>query len=358
MTTPYDPETGEWTVFADPRPDRTPPDGKAVFHKPGQRPFSTPTQILLWGDTKRAESYYPQAAQMLAQANFDTAETGEFFKRERVLGNGVRYKCRRDLYQDFIEIEAKPKPVPPGPMHLNFDANGSKYFADSTLSDKVNGMPLYFVDSMEASVNYNCVVPQLVNVNGLSGIGIVKDSAESKDYAYGAVKFNQKSVTNYAASLFVASLKAGEGNELASINVRGKRFLLSLNCWGDGRWTINTDSGYYSVSSGYSDAKLLVGQRCFPTGKAIDGRPEVFYRTYLNGEQIMESPPFPANIWWTWGPFGTPFGYDSQDYLVLDMMCRESKSHAALHQLIYLNNTMADTAFDKLTDELAAKWGF
>ncbi|MGE4536179.1 MAG: hypothetical protein AB7D37_03795 [Desulfovibrio sp.] len=355
---PYNPETGEWTVFADPRPDVTPPGGRGVFYKPGQRPFSTPTRILLWGDTKRAESYYPQAAQMLRQANFDTAATGEFFKREKVLGGGVRYKCSRDLYQDFIEIEAKPKPVPPGPLHLNFDSSAAGFLSGNIIKDKNVGMPIEYPAEMDG---YSFHQPGIVKVNGVDGLGILATDPWEGRVSSGSLYFAPKE-PSLSKTMFVLlnfnnddSIDIGFGTgrmrkELwydkatcgLDFNYSRSRGVTKVTEYSYGYSYASNDPAYSSIVSLKFD--VLESKLLDPLYSGTVRRVNALSTFCINGSVVFK------------GEESYSYG-GGNDYCVFSYMQGSMGCSLNFSQFMIYDKSLSSDDVSRVTDQLAKKWG-
>lgn len=365
MTAPYNPETGEWTVFADPRPDRTPPDGKAVFYKLGQREGSTNTRIMLFGDVKRAESYYPQAAQMLQQANFDTAATGEFFRRERNLGGGVRYKCYRDLYQDFIDIDVRPKPVPSGQLHLNFDSSLEESYKDGYYADKNWGLPQYYY----ADGLYQ-VQPRLGNFgpSGKPALGIECTSNYDVKTASSTILYSPKRYNTNKTIFLVLNSKidANESYGYTSIDFSfhwpfgylGINVGHSAYYYHDTNRTTHMytlDTGSYSGSVNDMDGAIIATSflyqskkyEPYPNNTTVDFSGVT--KTYLNGSILSEDN-------WTIGT-GEENNHYAYSWLYADNGEASTCSVATCQQMV-VDALLSNDEVNRLTDELAKKWGF
>jgi hypothetical protein len=346
-----------------------------VFYKPGQREGSTNTRIMLFGDVKRAEGYYPQAAQMLQQANFDTAATGEFFRRERNLGGGVRYKCYRDLYQDFIDIDVRPKPVPPGPMHLNFDASKQtefgRYFYDSRA-----GLPLYY--SKFNGVNFNKSGIALEPVNADSEIdGTIYCNPKTSSGAYrtivtvSSVDFPFYSGTYYNGESYVPYTNGGPGSSHLYTYTMAP-------CSRSAQWVVFYSAGSpaylatYIYASGdieyrkeeigasstnailitRSKSEDIIYHNGGKEGATFNSVNEVFY----NGSKVLEW----ANEAGSWANY---YG-DNRFYLNCQAKVGYTPSEPSMNGSMIVRQQqlydlyISDDGVQRLTDELAKKWGF
>jgi hypothetical protein len=363
MVTPYNPETGEWTVFADPRPDKAGPYGKAVAHVPGTRPFSTPTQVLLWGDTKRAESYYPQAAQLLAQANRENVNDQPYFFKERKLGGDVRFKCRRDLYQDFIEIEAKPKPVPSGQLHLNFDSSLEELYKDGYHTDKNWGLPQYYY----ADGLYQ-VQPKLGSFgpSGKTALGIECTSDYSWKTASATILYSprmyskNKTIFHVFNSAINTELSCGftstdfsfhwpfgylgiQVNHSASQGESGIEHRYDLITGSYSGSVNDMDGAIIATSFLYQSKKYEL----YPNNTTVDFSGVT--KTYLNGSILSEDN-------WTIGT-GEENNHYAYSWLYADNG-EESTCSVATCQQMVVDALLSNDEVNRLTDELAKKWGF
>lgn len=360
--TPYNPETGEWTVFQDPRPDKPGPYGKGVFYKPGQREGSTNTRILLWGDTKRAEGYYPQAAQMLQQANFETAATGELFKREKNLGNGVRYKCSRDLYQDFIEIEAKPQPVPSGKLHLNFDASSEEFYKDGCHKDKNWGFLQYYrADSTHG------VQPEIGSFgpSGKTALGIKCASNYELKNTNSYMIYNPKTYNKSKTILLTFNSKINANESYGSIF---NEFRLNWG-FGDIHIKINHDAWFsyndnkilhnYNLVAGPTyvrfdsmDSGIVVASFSYSGKRYKDEYGAIrcpgLIKTYLNGSLVGEE------------EFTTQCGEYNEHYVysLLGAYSEESTCYVGTCQQMVFDALLSKDEITETTDTLAKKWSF
>ncbi|MHC1787890.1 hypothetical protein [Solidesulfovibrio sp.] len=146
MDAPYDPETGQWTVFGDPRPVPAAPGGpvpRQVMSMPATRPEAFTTQALLTGNLKEAERYVPVAHQKLQQMHRENVNGLEVYNKLTNLGDGKTINCERMFSADSVHINIPRKASDSlGPLHLNFNPSKMQEF-DRTLFDMNHGLPLY-----------------------------------------------------------------------------------------------------------------------------------------------------------------------------------------------------------------------
>ncbi|WP_156955627.1 hypothetical protein [Solidesulfovibrio alcoholivorans] len=355
---PYNPETGEWTVFADPRPDKAGPYGKAVAHVPGTRPYSTPTQVLLWGDVKRAESYYPQAAQLLAQANRENVNDQPYFFKERKLGGDVRFKCRRDLYQDFIEIEAKPKPVSPGPLHLNFDSSADGFLSGNIIKDKNVGMPIEYPAEMDG---YSYHQPGIVKVNGVDGLGILATDPWKGRASSGSLYFTPKEPSLNKTMFVLLNFSNDDSIDIGfgTGRIRKELWYDKATCGLDfnysrlrGVTTVKEYSYGYSYASNDPAYSSIVSLRYDVLESKLDPlyggtvrRVNALSTLCINGSVVFKGEESYS--------YGGGNGHNVYSHIQGSMGCSLNFS-----QFMICDQSLSGDDVCRLTDELAKKWGF
>jgi hypothetical protein len=352
-------------VYGDPRngPATGSMGWSEVRSVPATRPGAYTTQVELRGDIKAAEAYIPVARQQMAMMHRVNVNNLEIADRPVDLGGGSSILCQRRHTADTVTIDVPTKAGQLGPMHFSFDGSSEKYYQSNQFIDKVNGLPSYFLSQSEGpALGYPFLQPSFGTFNGSSGVGIRTGIGEAGISSFGILVFSPKTVSAFSTVFLVASVLAGgytaSGSISSSTDVdfQGKRFLVSVGCRDDGRFTINSDAGYYTdiVSSGM---KFILCQTCTPTGSIVDGYPVVIYRNYFNGTQILEREQAIANEWRTSLPSGETLGDDEVDYIVKNLYCGSANSYSAFHQAMYLNDTSSSDEIQKTTDILAGKWG-
>lgn len=363
MVAPYDPETGKWTVFADPRPaPKAPQPGREEWNIPATRPEAYTTQAILTGDVREAEKFIPVARQQMMAMHQINVNNLEVVNRPVDLNGGIYMDCKRSFKEDSVEIHVPVKRGVLGPMHFSFDGSSEQYYQSSHFTDKVNGLPLYFLPQNGGLVPGGPFSPPSFGIfNGSNGVGIQTGIVDENPYSLGALLFSPKTVSAFSTVFLVASILAGVDTITGSlaatyVDFQGKRFGVSVECHADGRFYITSDAGVYNDIES-SGMKFIFCQTCTPTGSIVDGYPVVIYKSYFNGTQIRESELLAESMWYPEFPSGETLGDDEGDYIVKSLYCGTPNSHAAFHQAIYSNDTTSSDEIQKTTDVLAAKWG-
>lgn len=355
-TVPYNPETGEWTVFGDPR---TPKPGlnqpPMVIPVAPTRTDAFSTTAKLGGDTKRAHDLIPVARQKLFALHQRTPADWEVYFQNIPLGGGDWCTVKRTFNKDEMEIYAKPSPQPLGPLHLNFDASVQDGF-DGSFIDKNNGLPLYYNDLDNVTLS-------------AEGLYVSTKTGDYEDIAgcSGELNFVPAAIASENKTQhFVLGFQGGL-NEFGS--AVGSSDLYSMHIGPAGRselgvsfygWQYPTVGRLYSwYGNQVSVSDLPMGYKCILSVKSksldishnADGASSFtgVRELFLNGEKIDEYS-YDQSSW------GHLQGYSNRNY-IYQSLSSNGRNTMHLKQYLFCDRYMSSGEMGKITDELAAKWG-
>jgi len=160
---PYNPETGEWKVFQDPRQQQRAKSRTATVPMAATREGAWTTTANLTGDVRAAEDLLPNANQQLRVMHLLNVNDFEQCERFMPMDNAGGYiNCRRAYHEDAVDIHIRPKLKPLSPFLLNFDASKQTNFG-KTFYDGSYGLPLYYYNGEPTQTEHS----------GYSGVGLV-----------------------------------------------------------------------------------------------------------------------------------------------------------------------------------------